>query len=59
MLCSGIHRSEFQGIVLFVYLLLVEIIISMPVADNQTFSVVISKVQNEQRILLFVHGKLV
>ena len=59
MLCSGIHRSEFQGIVLFVYLLLAEIIISLPVADNQTFSVVISKVQNEQGILLFVHGKLV
>ena len=33
--------------------------ISLPVDDDQTFSVVISKVQNEQRILLFVHWKLV
>ena len=59
MLCSGIHGSEFQGIMLFVYLLLAEIIISLPVTDNQMFSVVISKVQNEQGVLLFVHGKLV
>ena len=29
------------------------------VADDQTFSVVISKVQNKQGILLFVHWKLV
>ena len=33
--------------------------ISLPVDDDQTFSVVISKVQNEQGILLFVHWKLV
>ena len=33
--------------------------IFLHVADDQTFSIVISKVQNEQRILLFVHGKLV
>ena len=33
--------------------------ISLPVDDDQTFSVVISKVQNEQGILLFVYWKLV
>ena len=58
LLCSGSHRSEFQDIVLFVYLSLAEIFF-LPVADDQTFSVVISKVQNEQGILLFVHWKLV
>ena len=29
-----------------------------PTADNQTFSVFVSKVQNEQGILPFVHRKL-
>ena len=33
--------------------------IFLPVDDDQTFSVVISKVQNEQGIFLFVHWKLV
>ena len=33
--------------------------IFLPVADDQMFSIVISKVQNEQGLLLFVHWKLV
>ena len=33
--------------------------IFLPVADDQTFSVVISKVQNKQGIFLFVDWKLV
>ena len=33
---------------------LISINIFLPMADNQTFSVVVSKVQNEQGILLFV-----
>ena len=32
--------------------------IFLPMADNQTFSVFISKVQNDQGILLFVHRNL-
>ena len=53
----GSHRSEFQDFVLFVYLLLVALFF-LPMADDQKFFVVVSKVQNEQGILLFVHWKL-
>jgi len=36
----------------------ISINIFLPMAHDQTFSVVVSKVQNEQGILLFVHWKL-
>ena len=55
--CSGSYRSEFQDKCLFVYLLSVEKYFR-PLPTNQTFSVFVSKVQDEQGILLFVHRKL-
>ena len=54
---SGSLRSEFQDKRLFVYLLSAEIFFR-PRPTNQTFSVFVSKVQNEQGILSFVHRKL-
>ena len=57
LLSSGSHRSEFQDIVL-VCLPFISGNIFLPMADDQTFSIIVSKVPNEQGILLFVHWKL-
>ena len=55
--CSGSHRSKYQDKCLFVCLLSAEILF-LPMANDQTFPVFVSKVQNEQGILLFIHWKL-
>ena len=58
LLCSSSHRSEFQDISA-VCLPFISGNIFLPMADDQTMcSFVISKVQNELGILLFVHWKL-
>ena len=58
LFCSRSHRSEFQDISA-VCLPFISGNIFLPMADDQTmFSFVVSKVQNEQGILLFVHWKL-
>ena len=57
LLCSGSHRSEFQDIVL-VCLPFLSGNIFLPMADNQTLSIIVSKAPNKQGILLFVHWKL-
>ena len=58
LLCSKSDRSEFQDISA-VCLPFISGNIFLPMADDQTmFSFVVSKVQNEQGILLFVHWKL-
>ena len=58
LFCSRSHRNEFQDISA-VCLPFISGNIFLPMADDQTmFSFVVSKVQNEQGILLFVHWKL-
>ena len=57
LLSRGSHRSEFQDIVL-VCLPFVSGNIFLPMADDQRFSIIVSKVPNEQGILLFAHWKL-
>ena len=58
LLCSKSDRSEFQDISA-VCLPFISGNIFLPMADDQTmFSFVVSKVQNEQGMLLFVHWKL-
>ena len=57
LLSSGSHRSEFQDTVL-VCLPFISGNIFLPMADDQTFSIIVSKVPNEQGILLFAHWKL-
>ena len=49
-----IFRRDRQWLVL-VYLLSTDIIIFLPTADNQMFSIFVSQVQNEQGILLFIN----
>ena len=57
LLSSGSHRSEFQDIAL-VCLPFISENIFLPLADDQTFSIIVSKVPNGQGILLFAHWKL-
>ena len=54
---SGSRRSKYQDKCLFVCLLSAEILF-LPMANDQTFPVFVSKVQNEQGILLFINRKL-
>ena len=52
---NGSRRSKYQDKCLFVCLLSAEILF-LPMANDQTFPVLVSKVQNEQGILLFIHS---